>query len=235
MSLRQPELRLFFRCRILPDQDLVRRWFDAVPPCPCTNPSCTGGVRWCESASKHLGREAYVLRIDERDQTVRVELTGRCNCKVWYPRLALEPVMDPDTATPPRFPVGTRVSCRQSWLPGYAWLPGTIDRVWWRREGWGNMSTYPYRIRVDDGLSVKWVNTPRDDDAFVRRLAAEVAAAQPGPARAADLGPPAGGQAAAPKSKAAAPKPASESAPKPAPKAAPKSKAAAPKSAASQG
>jgi len=162
-NLRTP-LKLFDRCHVLPEKELVKQWFDACSPCPCPNPDCTGRVRWNPRAEKHLGREGYVLKIDERDDTVFVEVVGRCSCKVWYPRLAVDPVLDLDTAEEPRFQVGTRVECNID----NGWALGTIKRIWWRQEGWGNRSTAPYQIKLDDG---RMIFCPRDQDETVRRVA----------------------------------------------------------------
>lgn len=77
------------RCRILPDEKHVQRWF---ADCSCHNPA----VFWTGEAARHLGREGYVLKNDDQDKTVLVQLVDRCNCKVWYPKLAVEAVFDPD-------------------------------------------------------------------------------------------------------------------------------------------
>merc|ERR1711937_553838 len=114
----------YHRCRILPDRAHVRNWFDMCPPCSCSRPDCRGGVRWNTQAARHIGREAYVLKIDERDRTVLVEMTGRCNCKVWYPSLAVQPVYDPDTANQPRFHIGAAVECRVD----RDWSRGVVSR-----------------------------------------------------------------------------------------------------------
>merc|ERR1712007_336745 len=77
------------RCRILPDKKHVQRWF---AECSCHNPA----VFWTGEAAKHLGREGYVLKVDDLDKTVLVQLADRCDCKVWYPKLAVEASFDPD-------------------------------------------------------------------------------------------------------------------------------------------
>eukprot|EP00927_Polykrikos_kofoidii_P066217 TRINITY_DN61857_c0_g1_i1.p1 TRINITY_DN61857_c0_g1~~TRINITY_DN61857_c0_g1_i1.p1 ORF type:complete len:537 (+),score=70.58 TRINITY_DN61857_c0_g1_i1:67-1611(+) len=156
--------KIFHRCRVLPDELFVRQSFDACPPCPCTRPTCRGGVRWNSQAAKHLGREGYLLKVDERDGTVLVELTGRCNCKIWFPFLAVQPVYDPDMAEEPRFPVGASVQCK---FDG-AWHEGTVNRVWWRpSSGWGNRSTAPYSVKLHDGRSVF---APLDSDQLIKAV-----------------------------------------------------------------
>mmetsp|Transcript_6028 Transcript_6028/g.16896 ORF Transcript_6028/g.16896 Transcript_6028/m.16896 type:complete len:477 (-) Transcript_6028:521-1951(-) len=160
-SLREP-LQLFHRCRVLPDADLVRRWFDACPPCPCSRPHCRGGARWNEGAERHLGREGYVLKVDQRDDTVLVGISGRCTCKVWYPRLAVHLVYDPDTADQPRFSAGARVECQ---LEDGAWYKGNVDRVWFRTPDWGNRPTAPYSVKLDNGSSIV---APRDSSEIIR-------------------------------------------------------------------
>ncbi|CAE8637766.1 unnamed protein product [Polarella glacialis] len=160
-SLRKP-LKVFHRCRILPDRDLVKQWFDTVPPCPCSRPTCNGGVKWNAQVEKHLGREAHLLKIDLRDDTVYVEVTGRCNCKLWVPCLAATPIFDPDTEQELRFAVGTRVECNM----GESWAKGIVEGCWWRQEGWGNRNTSPYSIKLDDGNRI---SAPADEDRTIRR------------------------------------------------------------------
>eukprot|EP00927_Polykrikos_kofoidii_P073073 TRINITY_DN69147_c0_g1_i1.p1 TRINITY_DN69147_c0_g1~~TRINITY_DN69147_c0_g1_i1.p1 ORF type:complete len:517 (+),score=55.39 TRINITY_DN69147_c0_g1_i1:219-1769(+) len=156
--------KLFHRCRVLPDQAFVKEVFDACPPCLCASPSCRGGLRWNSQAGKHLGREGYVLKQDERDDTVLVEMAGRCNCKIWYPCLAVQPVFDVDMAKAPRFVAGESVECRCNG----EWHEGTVVRVWWRPSGgWGNRPSAPYSIRLHDG---RHVFAPRDDDAVIRKV-----------------------------------------------------------------
>jgi hypothetical protein len=163
-ELRSPA-QLFHRCRVLPDQALVNQMFDACPPCQCSRLDCRGGVRWNQQASRHLGREGYVLKVDERDSTVLVELVGRCTCKVWYPARAVQKVFDPDVAVEPRFRVGAHV---ESKIDG-TWHRGTVSRVWWRpTSGWGNRPTVPYSVKLEDGRSVF---APRDSDRLIRAVA----------------------------------------------------------------
>lgn len=161
-TLRSP-IRLFDRCRLLPDKVLVKQWFDTCPPCPCPNPECTGGVRWNPEVEKHLGREGYVVKIDTRDDTVRLETTGRCNCAFWCPRMAVEPVLDMDVYETPRFPVGTRVQCKID----EGWQVGTIKRHWWRNEGFGNRRTAPYQVALDDE---RLISAPQDRDETIRAV-----------------------------------------------------------------
>jgi len=154
--------KLFHRVRVLPDQALVLQWFEACPQCPCTRPDCRGGVRWSTQASRHLGREGYLLKIDERDGTMLVEMTGRCNCKVWFPALAVQPVYDPDTADEPRFRTGAHI---ESKIEG-VWHRGIVTRVWWRpSSGWGNKPSAPYSIKLFDG---RCVFAPKDKDILVK-------------------------------------------------------------------
>eukprot|EP00929_Paragymnodinium_shiwhaense_P022419 TRINITY_DN14329_c0_g1_i3.p1 TRINITY_DN14329_c0_g1~~TRINITY_DN14329_c0_g1_i3.p1 ORF type:complete len:478 (-),score=45.64 TRINITY_DN14329_c0_g1_i3:173-1606(-) len=162
-SLRQPA-RLYYRCRVLPDQALVQRWFSECPPCPCSRRTCRGGVRWNAQACRHLGREGYVLRRDDRDGTVLVEMTGRCNCKLWYPALAVETVYDPDIPEKPRFKPGDAVRCKVNG----DWHKGTISHFWWRpSSGWGNRPTAPYYVKLNDG---RCVFAPRDSDGLIKAL-----------------------------------------------------------------
>lgn len=150
---------------MLPDQALVQQWFDMTPnKCRCGKAGCRG-LRWNPRADHHLGREGHVLRIDASDDTVLVGMVGRCNCKLWYPRLAVEPVYDPDMACKLRFQVGTRVECK---MTDDAWLTGTIDQLWWRPPDWNNRPTAPYRVKLDDGSSI---TVPFDANQTVRLVA----------------------------------------------------------------
>lgn len=153
----------FQRVRLLPDERLVRAWFDAVPPCNCGQPSCSGGIKWNPSAERHLGREGCVLRVDPSDDTVQVELCGRCNCKLWLPRLAVDPVYDPDTEAATRFSVGSRVECNMD----AGWRSGIIQELWVRGQNWGNRPTAPYAVTLDDGSSII---APFDRDSTIRVL-----------------------------------------------------------------
>lgn len=168
-ELREDAPALFQRCRVLPDQSCVKSWFDACPPCRCSRPSCRGGVRWNTAAARHLGREGYVLQIDSSDNTVLVCMAGRCNCKVWYPKLAVHAVYDPDTVHLPRFSVGTPVECL---ITGNSWHNGIIDQVWCRGAEWCNRPTAPYRIKLEGGgigNTPQYVIAPADADRLVRR------------------------------------------------------------------
>lgn len=159
-SLRQP-LRLYHRCRVLPDKEKVQAWFAACPPCNCSRPNCSGGLRWSEGAERHLGREGYVVKEDNDDDTVLVSMSGRCCCKVWYPRLAVQPVFDPDTSDLPRFKVGSSVECRME----DSWHKGTVERIWWRPVDWGNRPTMPYLVTIEGGRKI---GAPRDCDQVIR-------------------------------------------------------------------
>lgn len=159
-TLRMP-LRLYQRCRILPDEELVHQLFEKCLPCPCNRPTCVGGVEWTQSATRHLGREGYMMEIDHRDETVLVELTGRCNCKIWYPKRAVSAVFDMDTIDEPRFAVGDVVECK---MDG-SWHRGTVNTVWWRKLGWGSHPTVPYFVHLQDGSHVF---APRDHDDVIR-------------------------------------------------------------------
>lgn len=102
-----------------------------------------------------------MVEVDTSDDTVLIAMAGRCNCKIWFPCLAAEPVYDPDMATEPRFQLGTRVDCR---MPD-AWYTGTIDRLWCRPVDWDNRPTAPYRVKLDDGSSI---TVPFDNDQTVK-------------------------------------------------------------------
>jgi len=158
--LRMP-LRLFHRCRILPEAELVYQLFAACPPCPCNRPTCAGGVKWTQTAIRHLGREGYVMDIDHRDDTVLVELAGRCNCKIWYPKLAVNAVFDIDTIVEPRFVIGDAVVCK---IDG-SWCRGVVNTVWWRQLGWGSRPTVPYSVRLHDG---RYIFAPHDTDTVIK-------------------------------------------------------------------
>merc|ERR1712216_881287 len=97
------------------------------------------------------------------DDTLLVEMAGRCNCKVWYPRSAVHTVYDPDTATTPRFPLGTPVECLTE---NNTWQKGVIDVIWYRGTEWHNRRTAPYRIKLG---SSGYVIAPADNDGVVRR------------------------------------------------------------------
>ena len=116
LQLGEEQLRkrpsLYHRVRLLPDRRLVQQWFDKSKPCGCERPSCCGGIMWSSRAEKHLGREAMVLQIDPSDDSVLVETSGSCECKIWYPRLAVEPVYDPDLEEEPQFKVDDLVECK---------------------------------------------------------------------------------------------------------------------------
>jgi len=146
-SLRQP-LKVFHRVRLLPDKALVQQWFDTVPACQCNKPSCCGGVQWSSRAEKHLGREGFVLKVDSSDDTVLVETRGPCNCQIWYPRLALEPVYDPDLVDEPEFEVSDRVECRMK----NGWEKGTVKEVLWR--GAERKGACPYAVKLDNGTDI---------------------------------------------------------------------------------
>lgn len=144
------DLQPFHRVRILPDSVLVQEWFDRCPPCQCSNPNCRGGqgVRWTHQAERHLGREGYLLKIDESDDSVLVRTSGPCTCKIWYPRLAVEPAFDPDLEDEPSFEVQARVECKMQ----EGWKRGTVTEVCWR--GRTRTGPEPYEVLLDDGNSI---------------------------------------------------------------------------------
>jgi len=121
-GMKEEELRtvpnLFQRCRVLPDEDLIRRWFE-----------CTLGSNLNDDnlgiVQEHLGRECYVLKVDKRNGAIFVEMAERCDCSMWLPQLAVETIYDPDTASPPRFGVGHRVKC----LTCDGWKLGAVERI----------------------------------------------------------------------------------------------------------
>lgn len=139
---------LFHQIRILPDKELVQEWFDRIPACQCKKPNCRGGLMWSSRAGKHVGREALVMRIDDGDQSVLVETIGPCQCQVWYPRLAVEPVYNLDLADSPQFEVGSRVECRMS----DGWQAGAVTEVLW--HGSDRRGPCPYAVSLDDGRDV---------------------------------------------------------------------------------
>jgi len=150
-DLRNPP-KLYHHVRMLPDSMLVQQWFDSVPPCQCGQQTCHGGLTWSSRADKHLGREAVVLKIDEKDDTVLVETVGPCECKIWYPRLAVEPVYNPDLSFKPSLAVNARVECRME----HGWLPGVVNEVLW--DGADRKGPIPYTVTLDDGRSVNVPN-----------------------------------------------------------------------------
>jgi hypothetical protein len=141
-------LKLFHQVRILPDAILVQQWFDAIPPCKCNNPRCRGGVHWSSEAEKHLGREGILLKIDKDDDTVLVETVGPCTCRVWFPRLAVEPIYNIDLAELPMFQVANRVECRME----EGWSQGAVEQVLW--YGADRQGPCPYTVKLDDGRSI---------------------------------------------------------------------------------
>lgn len=146
-SLRKPP-KQFHRARILPDKLLVQQWFDQVPPCKCSNASCSGGVQWSSRAAKHLGRESVVLKIDKDDDTVLVETQGPCNCQIWYPHQALQRVYDPDVFRTMEFEVDDHVECRME----KGWEKGVVTDVLWRGEE--RRGPVPYSVKLDTGVDI---------------------------------------------------------------------------------
>lgn len=145
--LRRPP-KLYHRVRILPDKLLVQQWFDSVRPCQCANARCSGGVQWSSRADKHLGREGCVLKLDGADDTVLVETRGPCQCQIWYPRLALEQVYDPDLDETPEFTTSDRVECKMS----SGWEKGVVNEVLWR--GTERDGPCPYSVKLDNGSDI---------------------------------------------------------------------------------
>jgi len=143
-DLRNPPM-LFHRVRILPDSLLVQQWFDNCLPCRCNRPACHGGLQWSSRADNHLGREAIVLKIDTDDDTVQVQTCGRCSCQIWYPRLAVEPVYDPDLEDTPLFDVNDAVECKMA----DGWKRGVVHDVTWR--GANRRGPCPYAVLLHDG------------------------------------------------------------------------------------
>eukprot|EP00931_Biecheleriopsis_adriatica_P050684 TRINITY_DN29367_c0_g1_i1.p1 TRINITY_DN29367_c0_g1~~TRINITY_DN29367_c0_g1_i1.p1 ORF type:complete len:581 (-),score=110.13 TRINITY_DN29367_c0_g1_i1:23-1615(-) len=146
-DLRKP-LQLFHRVRLLPDKRLVQNWFDRLKPCSCNRPGCAGGVTWSSRAEKHLGREAMLLQIDNNDDTVLVETFGPCDCKVWYPRLAVTPVYDPDLDDSPEFQVDDAVECKME----NGWERGIVKEVLW--QGRARRGPVPYTVKLDRGGAI---------------------------------------------------------------------------------
>jgi hypothetical protein len=142
------QAQLYQRVRLLPDKGLVQQWFDRVTPCLCSRPACSGGVQWSSRAEKHLGREGLVLKIDSSDDTVLVATAGACNCKIWYPRLAVTPVFDPDLDDKPLFQESSRVECRMD----NGWEKGVVKQVCW--NGPSRTGPCPYLVTLDSGGSI---------------------------------------------------------------------------------
>jgi hypothetical protein len=140
--------RLFHHVRILPDLELVQQLFDAIQPYQCNNARCRGGVQWGSDAEKHLGREGILLKIDKDDDTVLVETIGACQCRVWFPRLAVEPVFNMDLSEEPLFEVHARVECRME----NGWSMGVVEQVLW--HGPDRYGPCPYTVKLDDGRSI---------------------------------------------------------------------------------
>lgn len=157
-GVEEEELRtvpnLYQRCRLLPDEDLIHRWYECTPGSNM-NQNNLGIVK------EHLGREGYVLKVDNCNRAVLVEMAGRCDCSMWLPQLAVEMIYDPDAASPPRFAVGHRVKC----LTCDGWKPGAVKRICYREAGWGNRPTAPYQVILDNGALIyaQW-----DDDRLIR-------------------------------------------------------------------
>lgn len=137
------------RVRILPDSVLVQQWFDSIPPCECSRPTCGGGVRWSSNANKHLGREGILLQIDESDGTVLVESSGPCSCQIWYPQLAVMPVYDPDLDDKPCHKVNDQVECKMQ----NGWERGVVQEVLW--NGKERTGRFPYSVKLHDGNEIK--------------------------------------------------------------------------------
>lgn len=143
---RKPDL--FHRVRLLPDKRLVQQWFDKSKPCQCRKPGCCGGAMWSSRAEKHLGREGMVLQIDPSDDTVLVETSGPCECKIWYPRLAVVPIFDPDLEDEPQFKVDDQVECKMQ----TGWQRGVVKEVlWWKHHRCGPV---PYTVVLSTGAHI---------------------------------------------------------------------------------
>mmetsp|Transcript_77878 Transcript_77878/g.252462 ORF Transcript_77878/g.252462 Transcript_77878/m.252462 type:complete len:551 (-) Transcript_77878:193-1845(-) len=142
------QLQPFHRVRILPDSILVQEWFDRIPPCQCSRQGCAGGVHWNSRADKHLGREGLLLKIDTTDDTVLIETSGPCQCQIWYPRLAVEPVFDPDLADKPEFKVGAQVECKMQ----QSWERGAVIEVLW--NGATRQGRCPYHVKLESGETI---------------------------------------------------------------------------------
>lgn len=89
-----------------------------------------------------------MLKIDEKDDTVLVETIGPCECKIWYPRLAVTPVYNPDLADKLLFEVNARVQCRMD----NGWLSGVVNEVLW--DGPDRKGSCPYTVTLDDERSI---------------------------------------------------------------------------------
>jgi hypothetical protein len=77
---------------------------------------------------------------------------------------------EPTAFGTPRFPTGTRVSCRMGPDPNQDWAQGTIIQLWYRESKWPNMSFAPYKVRLDDG---QFIFAPADIDRVIRRTEEE--------------------------------------------------------------
>lgn len=145
---------LYQRCRLLPDDDLIHRLSERMSG----NALNADRRRFVED---HIGREGYVLQVDSCNSAVLVEMAGRCHCSIWLPRLAVEAIYDPDTASPPRFTIGQRVKC----LTSDGWAPGEVKQIWYRESSWRNQPSAPYQIILDDGTLIY---APLDDDRVIK-------------------------------------------------------------------
>jgi hypothetical protein len=72
---------------------------------------------------------------------------------------------EPTTFGTPRFPTGTRVSCRMGPDANQDWAQGTIIQLWYRESKWPDMSFAPYKVRLDDG---QFIFAPADIDRVIR-------------------------------------------------------------------
>lgn len=103
---------------------------------------------WSSRAEKHLGREGMVLQIDPSDDTVLVETSGPCECKIWYPRLAVVPIFDPDLEDEPQFKVDDQVECKMQ----TGWQRGVVKEVlWWKHHRCGPV---PYTVVLSTGAHI---------------------------------------------------------------------------------
>jgi len=103
---------------------------------------------WSSRAEKHLGREGLVVQLDPSDDTVLVEAAGPCDCKIWYPRLAVMPTFDPDLEDEPQFRVNDHVECKMQ----TGWEPGVVKEVLWNRQQ--RCGPVPYTVVLCNGSSI---------------------------------------------------------------------------------
>jgi len=148
------QLRVHWRAVVSPVEDEVKALVDAHP-----------ALEWSHVRSRHVGREGWVMAIDEADNTVQIEHYDKA--RSWYCRDAVARVIDPVMESQQlRFTVGQNVECNMGDEEG--WVPGVVNGVWHRQPGWGGRQTVPYSIEIHDG---RGIFAPFDRDSCIRSQA----------------------------------------------------------------